>query len=44
MKIPPDFAQADQKTKADGKAEKAAGKIQNAVGSIKDTVRETVKK
>ena len=34
----------DQKTEADGKAEKAAGKIQNAVGSIKDTVRETVKK
>ena len=29
----------DQKTQADGKAEKTAGKIQNAVGSLKDTLK-----
>jgi hypothetical protein len=32
-------AAGDQKTEAEGKAEKAAGKFQNAVGSMKDTVR-----
>ena len=37
-------AAGDQKTEADGKAEKAAGKFQNAVGSLKDTVRETFKR
>jgi len=32
-------ALGDQKTEAEGKAEKAAGKIQNAVGGLKDTLK-----
>ena len=34
----------DNKTQAEGKAEKTEGEIQNAVGSVKDTVRETISK
>ena len=37
-------ATGDQKTEADGKAEKVAGKVQNAVGGMKDTVRETFRR
>ena len=33
----------DQKTAADGKAEKIEGKVQNAVGGAKDTIREIFK-
>jgi uncharacterized protein YjbJ (UPF0337 family) len=32
----------DQKTEADGKAERVAGKIQNDIGSIKDSIRQNV--
>jgi uncharacterized protein YjbJ (UPF0337 family) len=33
----------DQKTQAEGKAEKTAGKVQNAVGGAKDSVRDAAK-
>ena len=33
----------DQKTIAEGQAEKAAGKLQNAVGGVKDAVRDALK-
>ena len=36
-------AVGDQKTAADGKAEKIEGKVQNAVGGAKDTIREIFK-
>jgi uncharacterized protein YjbJ (UPF0337 family) len=34
----------DQKTEAEGAAEKAAGKVQNAVGGAKDAVRDALDK
>jgi uncharacterized protein YjbJ (UPF0337 family) len=37
-------ATGDQKTEAEGTAQKAAGKVQSAVGGAKDAVREAVKK
>ncbi len=33
----------DQKTIAEGQAEKATGKLQNAVGGVKDAVRDALK-
>ena len=36
-------AVGDQKTAADGKAEKIEGKVQNAVGGAEDTIREIFK-
>jgi uncharacterized protein YjbJ (UPF0337 family) len=34
----------DQKTEAEGAAQKAAGKVESAVGGAKDAVRDAVKK
>jgi uncharacterized protein YjbJ (UPF0337 family) len=34
----------DQKTQAEGAAEKTAGKVQNAVGGAKDAIRDAVNK
>jgi uncharacterized protein YjbJ (UPF0337 family) len=34
----------DQKTQAEGAAEKAAGKVQNAVGGAKDAARDALNK
>jgi len=34
----------DQKTQAEGAAEKTAGKVQNAVGGAKDSIRDAVNK
>jgi uncharacterized protein YjbJ (UPF0337 family) len=34
----------DQKTQAEGAAEKASGKVQNAVGGAKDAVRDVLDK
>ena len=36
-------AVGDEKTEAEGRAEKLGGKVQNTVGGIKDTARDALK-